>query len=260
MDEKYRLPGETRLIGEIPIAITEEHQQVFPYWQTSGLENITLIHIDTHDDLSDQDIPNSRLNNDYYKKLGIGNFICPAFHYKIINDMFWISPFTKNHEKFAYIQYLDQSITKTKQIKNKIKWADTNFNPNSESFYEKEGKLGKVLTIKEFEKHFKNDNNNGRSYILDIDLDAFAKEIYGHRDIVETIKALNPGIGIEGWRKRMKETKNLLKKIPKPHLITITRSQGEKPYVPSHLVDEIQEKTINFLKRLYERRNFGSLN
>ena len=83
-------------------------------------------------------------------------------------------------------------------------------------------------------------------YILDIDLDAFAcLEDYGYSHV-------------SGEEYDYCENKNInnLKKVLKfiefkPSLITIARSTFPDVYTPSHLVEELEQKTLKILKDVY---------
>lgn len=241
------LPGKLGEIKGISFAITEKHNEVFPYWSESKLKNVSLIHIDSHSDLADQEVPiNFFDNKDYYTKLDVGGFICPAVHYGIIKDMLWISPFQIGNE--IYIQYLNKELLETKTKFFNIKWKKLSENVNGTGISSniEDGGFGESLKPKQL-REFQRDNQ----YILDIDLDAFAKEIIGPPTQVEIIKSLCPGIGITGWEERITKTEKLLKMLPKPDLITLTRSQGRPNFVPSDMVDKVQEKTTYMLNRLY---------
>lgn len=238
-------------ISGIPLVITEQHQQVFPFWDHSEIKNVTLVHIDSHSDLADKSpVYNKAFDFKYHKKLEVGNFICPAVHYGLIKDMFWISPFC-SEDKDIYIQYLNQNSLETKRGIIHLWWKNSEFSEKSRGggicLDNDAYKMGESINSKQFKKQL---SNNG-TFILDIDLDAFAKKFQGQRMLVELAEAF--GGGVEGWEDRIKRTINLLKKIPKPKLITLTRSQGDyyTTYVPSYLVDKVQDKTIEELKKLY---------
>lgn len=241
-------------LNGIPLIITEEHNHVFPFWQASDIRGATLIHIDSHSDLGDNvsiDNPfkmNQQLSLDYYKKMHIGQFILPAVYYGMIKDMVWISPFQKEND--LYLQYIDQDRIKTKfNFLGKICW-------NKEFEREELGgatilgdsdkmKYGLFLKPKDLKKLPQAD------YILDIDLDAFAKKFYGQSTMIEILYALQPLIGVEGWEQRIKETFCLLESLPRPNLITVTRSQGETPYVPKDILEKVQAETLMALRKAY---------
>ena len=80
--------------------------------------------------------------------------------------------------------------------------------------------------------------------ILDIDLDAFCCE----RELVEVNKGYN---GITGYSRRIDFTLDKLSKLPRPEIITISRSQGAQVYCPSEFVDDVQDKVLMRLRELY---------
>ncbi|GAH54159.1 unnamed protein product, partial [marine sediment metagenome] len=208
-----------REISGIPLIITEEHQQVFPFWDYSDVRDATLIHVDSHPDLADEaptslNIFGSNLSLKYHKKLHVGNFICPAVHYGFIHDIFWISPFCKGSEHDdLYIQHIDKDSLKTKNGVHYIKWKDIEFSEKSRksgASFDVEGyRKGASLSTNRLKKILTNNN----SFILDIDLDAFAKEFYGPRAYIEIFKALNPGAGIDGWEKGLNKLLNFLREF-----------------------------------------------
>ena len=238
--------------GNIPLVVTEEHQQVFPFWYNSGIRAATLIHVDSHSDLGDDSLAcwfKRSLSNGYHKKLDQTNFICPSVHYGIVNEMIWISPFQK--DTGVYIQYMSKDILKTRRSFRRLKWANLPSSyaswPPKLSFNEEDVRCGETIDPKDMGMpKFRSSKT-----ILDIDLDAFAKEIYGPAYITELIEALTPGIGTDGWESRIEETSGLLKMIVTPSIITLTRSQGDPTYVPSYMVDKVQKETISMLSRIY---------
>jgi len=89
--------------------------------------------------------------------------------------------------------------------------------------------------------------NVNDQWILDIDLDAFARILSSHM-AVEFLGADQS----TGWEKRLDETVKILSRVKqKPSQITICRSQGEPAYVPHLLVNKIQDHAVEGLKRLY---------
>lgn len=242
----------TEFIGKIPLAITNEHHHVFPYWCESGLRNVSLIHVDSHSDLADVNVPilpsvfDSESLADYLKKLEIGSFICPTVHSGLIKDIFWINPFQRGTE--IYIQYLGENLLETENTFSQIKWKTLDKKVNGSGFTSniEEVKLGECVELNQL-KRFQRDC----PYILDVDLDAFAKEIEGNSLIIQMIQALNPDYGVTDWEKRINKTQKLLRLFPTPSLITLTRSQGKFTYVPPYIVDRVQNETIKQLKRIY---------
>ena len=249
--KKKDFPGEFSFIGKIPTALTIDHHHNFPYWYFSGIKNAILIHIDSHSDMSDEKVPYSELDKktnklpfDYYKRLHIDNFICPAVYYGIIKESFWINPFNKNSFINKYIEYAGQRYNSKKnlkmsaQIKRKeIIWGNKEkFNFNG----------GYGLSIKQK----KIDLSDNPSCILDIDLDAFA--VINYTSLQTYYSYGRKYHCINGWERRIESTINLLKeRFPKPELITITRSTGDEPYTSILIVNSVEEKLIKDIKELY---------
>ena len=91
LNKNYK--GKLESILSIPLAIVEEHNQVFPYWMDSEKKNITLLHIDSHDDLADGCRAFFTPIEEYTESLTIGGFICPTVNCGLIKDLFWLQPF-----------------------------------------------------------------------------------------------------------------------------------------------------------------------
>ena len=94
------MPKGTKLIkvGGIHTAITEEHNEVFYFWQMSHMKSATLLHVDAHHDMDGvvsiigDGLLHDPSNINYFKSLYVGNFICPAVHYGIVSDVYWLNP------------------------------------------------------------------------------------------------------------------------------------------------------------------------
>ncbi|MFA7707345.1 MAG: UPF0489 family protein [Candidatus Pacearchaeota archaeon] len=213
-------------IKTIPLAITEEHHKVLAYWRTSKIIDADLLHIDAHHDMND----NFSLNKN---DLTIANFICPAFYEKIISSVYWINP--QSEEK--RIQDFGSRYDKDRlcldiyvdDYHKKVRWRNIN-----QRIFKSESP--KPKKIQEQELILKLNS----PVILDIDLDAFCC----HRNALGDKAIYN-------YELRISQTCELLNKLKKPSLITITRSQGKDCYVPRDRVDSVQERLINKLVDLY---------
>jgi len=82
-------------IEGIPGIIVNEHQEALYHWNHLGLRDTSLVHIDAHDDLgAPAPKPSGEINKDYVSRLNQGNFLCPAAHRRIFNELYWINPFS----------------------------------------------------------------------------------------------------------------------------------------------------------------------
>jgi len=232
----YKIPGvSVEKISGLSLVVTEEHHHVFPFWNSSKIKGATLIHVDSHSDLADDKVPSLNVAfEEYYKNLQVGTFICPAVHYGFIKELFWINP--TNILKETHIQYLekDRLVTEIDGFGD-IKWKNS---PENYPGYIKTGKIGNCITLKELIKKLNN------PWILDVDLDAFATISY-------LLGIYNPVSFEAGWKEKVDKTLKLLKKLPRPDLITITRSQGERPFISPDVVDVVQKRFLEKLGRLY---------
>jgi hypothetical protein len=228
-----RIPGITGLkIAEIPAAITQDHSQVLYFWQKSGLKKAVLFHVDAHADM------NSGIDA-CLKDIDNINFICPAVHYGIVSDIYWLNP-------YSIIRKLqDMGSSSPERKRSRIELAT--FVENKRIRWKEEGheiSAGSGNIISPEQIHVP------EGLILDIDLDAFCCSCPSN-----TLSRENP---TKNWEKRVAEAMGLLEKLRKPSLITITRSQGIEDdildrYVPADKVDAVQEITVRELQRIYRR-------
>ena len=230
------------LIGDVPGAIVNNHNEAFYYWEEAGLKDATLLHVDAHHDMSDGTIVKDPLNP--YLQLSITNFISAAFHYGIVSSIYWFNP----HSTQKYLQYLggrNENARKKLQTKEidahafelwvRILWSQEACGSNVHN--------GLVISEDELDL--------GKKYILDIDLDAFCcdRTIHGVYDWDYN--------GVDGFKGRIEQLTGLLRPKPKPQLVTIARSQGnlpepDKTYVPPHFVEVVQTELLGRLCQLYE--------
>lgn len=244
-------PGRVFDIEGIPTAITQEHNELFYYWQR--FKNATLVHIDAHPDISDNAPYSKRLTKNYYTQLGYTNFICVAIHYGLVSSVYWINP----HEAGDVVhdfgstygvkgrQWLKTQILQTElDISETIRWGVENpdyvINPLGNSLHGCE----KIITLDEI------DIDKDSLFILDGDLDGFCCSLEKINSRPESYD------GVSGWQERMDETKEKLKRFREPDFIGITRSQGKDTkdkYVPLEKVDEVEKAFISSLKEVYSK-------
>jgi len=239
-------------IAGIPTVVTEDHHEVFPFWVASGIRNATLFHIDYHPDMQGfAPVPKFEIEETkelsdelvaYTRELNIANFICPAIEYNIFESGYWLNPYfdelsdmgktdaKKRHDWGTKIEEIDKRV--------KIYFKDSYYrNSNIHYYYSpKKVKIDELLIAP--------------NMILDIDLDGFLVD----DDFIPRKKYLVEDV----YGERLLVAKKILITIPKPKLITITRSQGttapephNHPFVPPEYVDKVQKDTINMLKELY---------
>lgn len=229
-DTNNDLPiGKVMSLGDIPSVITEQHHENYYFWQNLGLKDALLLHIDAHDDLADYVMPiDSNNQENYYKKLEINSFICAAKHYGIIgNPSYWLNPYKSDKNRLKSLE-LETEIRKAGPYE-KIRWTKSYKHQISN------------------EKGVEEINNSKRPLILDIDLDGFS--CCGRNEVGHPYNSYD-------YEKRIEETIAWLSKLNRPDLITITRSQscfgvGGETYVDPKLVNDVEDKTIKGLIKLY---------
>ena len=221
-------PGRKLLTKGISTSVVSDHNEVFHYWQTSGIKNSVLFHVDGHSDLGSGapilDYPAQY----YYVDLSIGNFICPAVYTGIVNSIYWLNPHSNR------LMYYPTSNIKVNEqdtyYKNLfLRWDIardiTNFGTEKESVNLPEG------------------------YILDIDLDAFCccKRVEG---------VLTKENHSENWEGRLEGFLSFLTNVKRrPGLISIARSEGKLDqyyrFVPADKVDIVEEKLLDGLNKIF---------
>lgn len=223
--------GKVLTVGDVPVAVTEQHYENFYFWQNLGLKNASLVHVDAHKDMDDYAKPMEPLDKkDYHKDLEIHNFICAAVQYGIVGShVFWINPYHEEDDRIRAFE-LETAIRKLGHSPyNKVRWTKN---------YESQTNLEDMS--KELEQ-------GSGILILDIDLDAFS--CCGRTPIGVQYNQYD-------YEKSIEETIEMLKKVKKPGLITITRSQscfgvGSETYVNPQLVDKVENQTVDALVGLY---------
>ncbi|VVB83388.1 Uncharacterised protein [uncultured archaeon] len=257
-------PGIKSSLGNIPFAVTENHNEVYYYWNESGLKNSTLFHIDGHSDMDggnrayyegmpkDLDVYGGEkicCKEDYYKSLSIGGFIVPGFFYGIIGSIYWLNP----HSEKRKLQYMGSAFSREEGNNiEKGRWLFA---------YEHWG-FGNYPELRfqaraKYPDYFKKGFYQGRKknikqvvikkeapLILDLDLDAFCC----HKFVHYTPKDYD---GVNGWRDRLDETIETISYLQKkPNLITLTLSSSPA-FVPKNLSTEVLESTLDGLQLIY---------
>jgi hypothetical protein len=263
------------MVIDIPIVKTEEHKEHLGVWISSGIVQASLIHVDAHRDLTylklDEaqgnryyDHGESRLPDDIrssltgkalddrvreeivqiiredvqqngvdnvFTNLNIGNFINPAVYLGIVNNVYWINPHLSQGEQFRKMGEDIQTVFYV----DGIFWAPRR---NKEI---KSGNASSPLIVPA-----------NRDMILDIDLDGFCTDKHVHL----APKGQEHVDRINGYESRVDGTIGYLRQLPRPKLITLTRSQGKRDsdlFVPPSKVDEVQKYVIQRLQEVYSR-------
>ena len=234
MKAQYKEPRNIEICG-VETIIVDPHNEVFNPWfclSKETKEPATLIHIDRHSDMGDrvsliEKTSGFKISMEEYTNniLKIDTFICPAFHYDIIDMAYWIQP----EHKIEISSYGNPHFFKkpTKVDRELIKWS------SKEYFYN--GAIAKEDDM------IRDINNTYNSLILDIDLDAF--ECINDNDIYK-------------GEKRLVNTLCTLNQIRKPDLITIARSQYPEEYTPLDRVDYLENITLKGLRNIYGHKSF----
>ncbi|MBU0615674.1 MAG: UPF0489 family protein [Nanoarchaeota archaeon] len=219
-------------VGHVPIVITDEHNEVYYFWQNLALSKATLLHIDAHGDLEGTVHENSSLSNNYYQALDINNFICPAVHYGLVDlPLYWHNPHSGETLQFGPDNPGAGRIKGTSIVDMfghpTIQWRP---NPRLSSINSYPGELVDSIAV-------------GDQFILDIDLDAFSCSGHVHNMPLRYN-------GEYGYEERIGSTLAMLRTLPTPTLVTITRSQcGSETYVDPRYVARVEGLILAGLAR-----------
>lgn len=228
----------------IPLFISKVHQEALLFWANKGIQNASLVHIDSHDDLGEP-APRKyfgKIDKKYVSKLWQGNFILPAVDKDIVKEIYWIYPFIDSKEK-GNIKYVG-----SKEFNAQKSACDLSIEKNIFSLGWENLKVRLYSGIQGGLNLMPNQINLENNWILDIDLDAFANLPQDNLAKVLFRKEDN-----NCWEKRVDDTIEILSKIEsRPTLIDICRSQGDPTYCPPDLVDDIQDYVIEKLENLYK--------
>jgi len=233
-------------IGGIPVAIVDPHHHVLPTWfeHFHGREpwrKMQLVHIDRHPDMQIVAVETpiiipSKVNElDVFVKdqLFEGNFIIPAVHRDLFDSVYLFDP-----RDFFLREYLGDDELGTHHGLRRSNFRLT-WTYGTKSDVRQSGLIPRWFTRKGATREI---IANTRPIILDIDLDA-----------LECIKDFKDNIRFDWtYKRRFRKTFDFVEGLPRPHLITIARSQTPRCYVDPTKVDRFQEDVLQKLHELYE--------
>jgi len=278
-------PGRQTTIGQIPVAITDDHNEVYYYWQDWKVQDAVLFHVDAHPDTNRGAPPldellvrelGDRLN--YFLCLDLNNFVGAAFYDGICSSMYWLNPHSERR-----LQYMGSNLLEEKErclwaylSRRYLNYEHIVLRADPLLFDEDNNYQG--IVKKPGELSF----NDGQQLLLDFDLDAFCCST---ADIAGVPKAYRAGkCGVQNYTQRIEETLEILAGLGKiPTGITITRSSGKRiefispfmevtrrcgtrkwddtlgryyfqtnNFVPPELVAQVEKQLLTGLERLYQ--------
>lgn len=235
-------PGVLTYLGGIPAALVNDHHEVFFYWWKSNLKNAVLFHVDGHPDTDVYGGVTSLKSPHDYAKLNIANFIHAAAYHGMVSSIYWLNPHSleRRLQDLGTTRQDDQQRTKLKMYT----WAWHS------AIYKAEHNIvkgqGEIITVDQI--FIPKDS----PMVLDVDLDAFCC----HRN--ETLRNLPVNArkydGVFGFEKRIDEAVVTLATLPRPNLITIASSEGDRKqrcFVPPFMLKRVSDYLAVSLRSLY---------
>ncbi len=225
-------------ISGIPTYVIDGHQEAFRLFMDLGIKNKSLVHVDNHSDMWDGTKKSMIGSNRGKFQPRCCNYIIPSIYEKHINDVWWVNP-------YSFTKYCLNLFEHGSSIDSLIELYNTS---NSSMLYWKSQKFNKrVVHGIGFQNHQLPSIKN-RSYVLDIDLDAFSccrgLTNSEHEDPSE-----------KNYASRIDRTIDTLAAIGhKPEIIIIAKSQErhiKNSYVSRRLVGPVKRNLIRELKKLY---------
>jgi hypothetical protein len=243
-------------------AIVDAHNEVLAYWFRERLElehPLVVVRIDEHHDMfhecSALPAKEGRTNVEYlahiissyitdYAKSEIneGNFTCAAFHYDIIGALYHFNPRDDEINAYGRIagsKFLDAP--RTKEI-------CTTF----------AGKRKKWIVWDEILTRLRRHHGKTTPSPRKLTLDSFRREIEGNLLSVVICFDLDGLYGVkdknsmrEVVTKRLMKSKQVLDCVQSPIFAGIARSQTPRRYVPSEIVDSLQDEVLNLIFLLF---------
>jgi hypothetical protein len=216
-------------IGNIPLFITEMHQHSYAHW---NIEDATLLHIDAHPDSHDgarmgrKDVTEDSLN--------VWNFISAAVHTRKVREFYWYNPQLENElVRHMGSRHSVISNLRTTEIRGNIVWdLGSNYANEEMKFGYSYGLVMRVESLRV-----------KKPFLLDIDLDAFCCD--------RSMPLYDIFFSVENFMHKINMTAGMLKTLPKPDIITVTRSQGSDIYVPKNKVKLVEKYLLESLKEIY---------
>lgn len=254
MHGEYTSPVRTEIKG-IETYIVDPHNEEFPFWMKKSRElgePLIKLHIDDHADSCSGSLTfekaqekNSGLDLFNYAKqhLNIASFVSAEFYYKAIECMYWFNPRNDFLYALGLINPFNGDIVEKPRViedDGRIRFG----------LYEPLPLFYKV----KFEEFIKAISHHKMSLGLDIDLDAFEcieDKDYKKRRKVSFGTRLSYYLGSKKRNERFRKTIGLLKKTPKPQLITIIRSQTPIATTPPESVNQIECRLYDELEKVY---------
>lgn len=237
--------------------IVDSHKEVLPHWIGEYIARklpLVVLRIDKHHDMF-PDCPllparEGRGIFDYLDKmmpviceytrrrLNEGNFTCPAFHYGIVGTLYHFDPRREMIDAYGRVcngELVDAPRTRTRSSFEGGRRVDLIEWDGERTRLRKQN--GRMIPAPESidAARFESDMDESRyPVVIGIDLDGLC------------------AIDDRGWtekeiEKRLRKARRLLECLSAPVLACIARSQTPRAYVPSELVDELQEAALSLI-------------
>lgn len=238
--EEYKPPREISING-IRVGLVDPHNEAMLYWFNSLTESPkTLLHLDYHRDFGTSHSLEGleRLWNKspmdyekYVKTSNCGTFISIPVYYGLLSSFYWINLRERTARHFGRVNS-EQGLIRPPEIDGLIQ-------PDVEHF-QNPAKISYTDLIEDLK-------SNPYPLILDIDLDVF--DCLDYKINGSFIEKRFPRL----MRfRRLRTVINLIKKLPKPSVITIARSITPCSFISEESADHLEKRLLKEFRNIYD--------
>jgi len=241
--------------------VVDCHKEVLHHWFKEYLRlelPLVEVRIDQHHDMNHEcpALParEGRQIQEYFSKImpyileyakteiNEANFTCPAFHYGILGAMYHFNPRGEEIEAYGRVRGFEfKDAPKTKReavsiggkLRNRIRWDEALTKLRIQGG--KSIPVSEKITMEEFRRDIE---ESSFPTVISFDLDG----ICGIGERKPTREVLE---------KRLGRVEHVLECVSSPAFACIARSQTPRRYVPSEMVDSLQEAATNLIQTIY---------
>ncbi|OIO64724.1 hypothetical protein AUJ68_05075 [Candidatus Woesearchaeota archaeon CG1_02_57_44] len=233
-------------LGGVPTVVVDQHHHAYPHLHFLERKPALLLHIDHHDDMTAPLTPTiEQLASEAHPhdlmtytatSLGMGSFLCPAFHYGLVGGLYHWDPREESVTCYGRpAAALFVGAPQTTDQGGRLRWQGDDGTPG---YRPPSVETGLVATVAELAAY-------RGPLVVDIDLDAFVDATDPDYD------PSFPGVP-DAATYRLQVCTELLQHAPRPDLITIAESSvHEGVLTPPQLVKPLLNELLVKLDGVY---------